>query len=80
MTDLQKIEQIRKELDKSGRTYRDVYRRFFDELWSACEEDMSAEWAYNDVEDGTDEDFENDVASQFVWKLIQLSNVLRKLK
>lgn len=80
MTDLQKIEQIRKELDKIGRTYKDVYRRFFDELWRACEEDMSAEWAYNDVEDGTDEDFENDVASQFVWKLIQLSNVLRKLK
>lgn len=80
MTELQKIEQLRKELDKSGRTYRGVYRRFFDELWSACEEDISAEWAYNDVEDGTDEDFETDVASQFVWELIKLANAVKKLR
>lgn len=79
MTDLQKIEFLRKKCERFGRTYKGVYSRFFDELWRACEEDMDAEWAYND-EEGTDEDFENDVASQFMWQLRNLTDAFKSIK
>lgn len=79
MKDLQKVERLRKKFEERVGPYKGVFTNFFDELWDACEKDIGYEWD----EDGTDSDddeFYDQVAFQFIWKLEILAGALKQLK
>lgn len=79
MTDLQKIEQLRKKFESRVGPYKGVFAHFFDELWDACSRDIGLE--YEDYDDDLDDDeFDDQVASQFIFKLVQLANALKSMK